>query len=86
MPTSVRLDIQTEALMSRLAKRRGQTKSEIIRAALLALAQQEDKPGHPKTAYEMMAPHLGCAAGGSPDLSEQTGRRLEQHLRTKSRS
>ena len=86
MPTSVRLDIQTEALVNRLAKRRGQTKSEIIREALVTLAQQEEKPGHPKTPFEMMAPHLGCAAGGPQNLSEQTGRRFAKHLRTRTRS
>jgi len=86
MPTSVRLDIQTEALVSRLAKRRGQTKSEIIREALMTLAQQEGNLGHPKTPYEAMAPYLGCASGGPPDLSERTGRRFGQYLRARAQS
>ena len=86
MPTSVRLDMQTEALVSRLAKRLGQTKSEIIQEALMTMAQQEEKPGHPKTPYEMMAPNLGCGVGGPPGLSEVTGRRFEQHLRNRTRS
>lgn len=86
MPTSVRLDIQTEALVNRLAKRRGQTKSEIIREALMTMAQQAEETGHPMTPFEMMAPNLGCGAGGPPDLSERTGQRFARHLRDRTRS
>lgn len=42
MPTSVRLDAKTESLVKRLARRKGQTKSEVIREALLAFARSED--------------------------------------------
>jgi len=86
MPTSVRLDIKTQALVSRLAKRRGRTKSEIIREALVTLAQQEEKPGRPMTPYELMALHLGCASGGPSDLSERTGQRFGRHLHARVKS
>lgn len=86
MPTSVRLDTKTEALIDRLAKRRGETKSEIIREALKRLAKQEGALGRPVTPYEAMAPFLGCAKGGPPDLSERTGRRFAEILRAGKRS
>jgi hypothetical protein len=38
MPTSVRLDRDTEALLARLAQTRKETKSAVLRAALLRLA------------------------------------------------
>ena len=38
MPTSVRLDSETEALLARLAHSRKETKSAVLRAALLRLA------------------------------------------------
>lgn len=86
MPISVRLDIQTEALMNRLARRRGRTKSEIIREALATLAQREEDLDRAATPYERMASHLGCASGGPSELSERTGRRFGQYLRSKVKS
>lgn len=86
MPTSVRLDIQTEALVNRLAKRRGQTKSEIIREALMTMVQQAEETGHSSTPFELMSPNLGCGVGGPPDLSERTGQRFAEHLRDRTRS
>lgn len=80
MPTSVRLDKQMEVLIGRLAKRRGQTKSQVIREALENLAEREEALGHPQTPYAAMSPSLGCASGGPSDLSEQTGRRLARIL------
>ena len=50
MPTSVRLDPKTESLVSRLARRRGQTKSEVIREALLAFARSAEQAKPHKTA------------------------------------
>lgn len=38
MPTSVRLDADTEALLRRLARERGSSKSDVIRDALHELA------------------------------------------------
>ena len=43
MPLSVRLDADTESLIGRLARKRRQTKSEVIRDAIGVLAKQEEK-------------------------------------------
>lgn len=85
MPTSVRLDPQTETLIGRLAKRRHKTKSEIIREAISILAQRESTNGKTLTPFESMEPLLGCAKGGPKDLSEHTGERFREILRSRKR-
>ena len=45
MALSVRLDAKTESLIGRLARRRRQSKSEVIRDAIGVLAKQEEKGG-----------------------------------------
>jgi predicted transcriptional regulator len=56
MPTSVRLDARTERVLERLARSRSQTKSEIVRQAIEALAAQErQRP------FEAVADLIGCA-------------------------
>ena len=81
MPTSVRLDTRTESIVNRLARKRGQTKSEVIRAALLALARSEEQQARPhKTAYEALEPLIGCVKGGPRNLSERTGEKFRALL------
>jgi hypothetical protein len=45
LPMSVRLDAKTESLIGRLARRRRQTKSEVIRDPIGVFAKQEEKGG-----------------------------------------
>ena len=85
MPTSVRLDPKTESLVDRLARRRGQTKSEVIREALLALARSEEDVKLQKTAYEALGHLIGCVKGGPKDLSERTGEKFHALLLEKKR-
>jgi Arc/MetJ-type ribon-helix-helix transcriptional regulator len=80
MPLSVRLDQKTESLIRRLARRRRQTKSEVIRDAIGVLAKQEDK-GTPKTRpYERVAHLIGCVKGGPRDLSVNAGKKFSEML------
>lgn len=81
--TTVRLDTKTEAALKSLSARRGQTKSEVIRDAIVRLAEEEE--GHP-SAYERLQPFIGIAEGGDPKLSENTGRRLRAILETRERA
>ncbi len=72
MPTTVRLDPRTLALMQRLAKRTGRTKSEVIREAIRRLGNTETmEPSG--TAYEAMEHGLGCWDSGGARLSQRTG-------------
>jgi hypothetical protein len=81
MPVSVRLDAKTEGLVNRLAKQRGQTKSAVIREAIKFFTSSSGNGGgKPIRPYEAIAHLLGCARGGPPDLSEQTGRKFRKLL------
>jgi predicted DNA-binding protein len=73
---TVRLDINTEAALKRLAARRGQTKSEVIRDAIVRLAEEEEYP----SAYERFRPFIGIVEGGDPELSQNTSKRFRELL------
>ena len=80
MTISVRLDTKTEGLVRRLARRRGQTKSEVIREAIKAFAVHEDGEPKPVRPHEAIAHLIGCARGGPRDLSERAGEKFRQLL------
>lgn len=83
MPTSVRLDPKTEGLIRRLAKQRGRTKSELIRAAIEALARgatDAEARGGSLSAYDRVAHVVGIADSGGAALSERTGERFRAIL------
>ena len=80
MTLSVRLDTKTESLVENLAKKRGQTKSEVIRDALGMLAQGETGGDGKKRPYELISHLIGCVRGGPPDLSAHTGKMFTELL------
>jgi hypothetical protein len=80
MPLSVRLDAGTERLLERLARKRGQTKSEVIRDAIGMLAQEGKGSDGRKRPYDLIAHLIGCVSGGPPDLSVRTGEKFAQLL------
>ena len=86
MPTTVRLDPETESLIKRLAKKTGRTKSQVIRDAIRALAKSEDGGISARGPYEAFSHVIGCASGGPPDLSERTGEKFSRLLKARSRS
>ncbi len=86
MATSIRLTPQLEQLVTRLARKRKQTKSEVIRHALITLAEHDTSKVHPHTPYEAMKHLLGCATGGPPDLSLNSGKKFSAQLRRRRRS
>ena len=88
MTISVRLDPETQRVVERLAQATGQTKSAIIRGAIMKIAGQEGLEDKASRPYEALAPWVGCVTGGPPDLSERTGekfRRLLKRGRTRRR-
>ncbi len=85
MPTSVRLDAKTESLVNRLARKRRQSKSEVIRAALLALADADERTKPRQTFYDSIAHLIGRVKGGPPDLSERTGEKFRALLLARKR-
>ncbi len=86
MPTTVRLDPETEGLIRRLARKTGRTKSQVIRDAIRALAKTEDGGKATGGPYEAFLHVIGCASGGPPDLSERTGEKFSKLLRRRVRS
>ncbi len=80
MGTSVRLPARLERLVARVAKERGATKSEVIRSVLTVL-EHDNRARHARpTPYEAMKHLIGCASGGPPDLSEETGKKFRAML------
>ncbi len=80
MGVSVRLPARLERMIARVAKERGATKSEVICSALTAL-EQESRVAHTRsTPYAAMKHLIGCASGGPPDLSVETGKRFRELL------
>lgn len=80
MPVSVRLDAKSEELVTRLARREGQTKSQVIRKAIRVLAESEDTGRKTPRPFDAIAHLIGCARGGPRDLSERTGEKFRQLL------
>jgi len=76
MPLSIRLDADSECLVSRLARSRRQTKSEVVREALRALAREQAAPRSGPSLHDAIAHHIGCFDSGGMNLSEKTGRRF----------
>lgn len=80
MPLTVRVDVKTERLLLRLARKRGETKSEIIRDAIGVLAKEvrvQEATEHP---YEKVRDLIGSVSGGSIDLSTRTGEKFRRLL------
>jgi hypothetical protein len=86
MALSVRLDAKTESLIGRLARKRRQTKSEVIRDAVGVLAKQEDHGPEGKRPYDLVAHLVGCVKGGPPNLSTRSGEKFRQMLLDRRRS
>ncbi|HET7131784.1 MAG TPA: ribbon-helix-helix protein, CopG family [Gammaproteobacteria bacterium] len=69
MPTSVRLDPETEAVLKRIAKRSGRSKSDVLREAVHRLA---DTPGAEAVAvsvHDLVADLVGIARNGPVNLA-----------------
>ena len=80
MPTSVRLDAETESIVGRLARKTGRTKSQVIRDAIRMLAQSDLESGRSRSLYDKIAHLIGCADSGGLKLSERTGEKFRQML------
>ncbi len=80
MAISVRLDPETEALLRRMARTAGRSKSWVVREAVAAYALNAP-PG--RTPFEALAPFIGAGGTGQTDLSERTGERFTDLVRTK---
>lgn len=71
MPTSVRLDPETQALLGKLARASGRTKSDVLRAALQHLAQAQSASTAERSPFEDIADLIGVGTGGPVDLARR---------------
>ncbi len=72
MPTSIRLDQETESAVRRLARKSGRTKSSIIREAIIRMAEEITPPKAEGTLYDRMTDLVGVGHGGPPDLASRS--------------
>ena len=77
---SVRLDSELERKVNRLARKRGQPRSEVVREALARLCESEGNDQRRDRPYEAIAHLIGCAHGGPSDLSVRSGERVRRIL------
>jgi hypothetical protein len=83
MPTSVRLDPETDALLRRIARASGRSKSWVVREALVAYGASSN---HGRSPFELMASFIGAGGTGLTDASERTGEAFAAVVREKARA
>ena len=84
---SVRLDPKTESAVKRLARRRNQTRSAVVREAIAAL-ERDQAPASLRgfTPWDAIAHLVGAADSAGGRLSENTGERFRALVRKKARA
>ncbi|NGZ96881.1 MAG: hypothetical protein CV089_12290 [Nitrospira sp. WS110] len=85
MPLTVRVDPKTERLIQRLARKRGRSKSDVIRDAITVLAKREQEQEKTERPYDSVRDLIGSVRGGPSDLSERTGDRFRRMLQDRHR-
>ena len=85
MPLTVRVDVKTERLIQRLARKRGRSKSEVIRDAIGVLARQVQGQEETERPFETVRDLIGSIHGGPPDLSVRTGEQFRRMVHAKRR-
>lgn len=79
-PLTLRLDPKTRERIKRIARRKQVPVSDVVRQAIDALVEREERLESP---YEAMADLLGVAHGGDPKRSSRTGRRFAEILKAR---
>jgi hypothetical protein len=77
---NVRIDPEMAALLERVARQTGRTKSEVVRDALETLRGRDTRVVG-KRPIEAMAGLIGCWDSGGMQLSERTGERFARLLK-----
>ena len=77
---AVRLDPESEEALTRVARETGQTKSEIVREALIQLPRRKSRKKVAVRPYDLMKSAIGCWNSGGLNLSERTGDKFYEML------
>ena len=85
MPTSVRLDPETESLLKRLAHSSGRSKSDVIREALHRLSEEAQRSDKREDLYHSVADLVGIADHGPERLAREHKKRFQEKLKSRRR-
>jgi predicted DNA-binding protein len=76
---ALRLDDQTRRRIARLAARRGTTRSALVREAITALVEKEERQAALRP-HDLVKDLLGSVHGGDPGRSTDVGRKVMRML------
>jgi predicted DNA-binding protein len=79
---ALRLDDETRRRIARLAARRGTTRSALVREAITALIEKEDRQAAVRP-FDLVKDLLGSVHGGDPERSSDVGRKVRRMLRAR---
>ena len=79
---ALRLDDQTRRRIARLAARRGTTRSALVREAITALVEREERQAALRP-HDLVKDVLGSVHGGDPDRSTDVGRKVKRMLKAR---
>ena len=68
-----------------MARKRRQSKSEVIRDAIGVLAKQEEKGTGKRRPYDLVAHLIGCGKDGPRNLSTDAGKKFHEMLAERAR-
>jgi len=77
---ALRLDDQTKRRIARLAARRGTTRSALVREAIAALVEKEERQAAVRP-HDLVKDLLGSVRGGDPDRSTDVGKKVRRMLK-----
>ena len=78
---SLRLDARLQRSIARLARQRGQSKSDFVRHVLMAAVASRAAAEAGGDLFERIAHLAGCVSSGRGDLSSRTGDKFRELLR-----
>jgi predicted DNA-binding protein len=79
---ALRLDDQTRRRIARLAARRGTTRSALVREAIAALVEKEERQTAVRP-HDLVKDLLGSVRGGDPDRSTDVGKKVRRMLKAR---
>ena len=79
---ALRLDDQTRRRIARLAVRRGTTRSALVREAIAALVEKEERQAAIRP-HDLVKDLLGSGRGGDPDRSTDVVKKVRRMLKAR---
>lgn len=79
---ALRLDDQTRRRIARLAALRGTTRSALVREAIAALVEKEERQAEVRP-HDLVKDLLGSVRGGDPDRSTDVGKKVRRLLKAR---